>query len=65
MNVRRGLDGEGVGGLRCGTCHQDHNLVGEHMPPGAPGWHLPPAHEPMIWEGLSERQLCELAPLFV
>jgi hypothetical protein len=30
------------------------------MPPGAPGWHLPSAGEPMIWEGLSDRQLCEL-----
>lgn len=60
MNVRRGLYGEGVGGLKCSTCHQDHNLAGEHMPPGAPGWHLPSAREPMIWEGLSDRQLCEL-----
>ena len=30
------------------------------MPPGAPGWHLPTASEPMIWEGLNDRQLCEL-----
>ncbi len=30
------------------------------MPPGAPDWHLPPAREPMIWEGLSDRQLCEV-----
>jgi hypothetical protein len=52
MNVRRGLYGEGVAGLKCSICHQDHNLQGEHMPPGAPGWHLPSAHEPMIWEGL-------------
>jgi hypothetical protein len=60
MNVRRGLNGQGVAGMRCGTCHQDHNLAGEHMPPGAPDWHLPSAREPMIWEGLSDRQLCEL-----
>jgi hypothetical protein len=60
MNVRRGLDGEGVAGLKCSTCHQDHNLQGEHMPPGAPDWHLPTAGEPMIWEGLNDRQLCEL-----
>lgn len=60
MNVRRGLNGEGVAGLRCNTCHQDHNLAGEHMPPGAPDWHLPSSGEPMIWEGLSARQLCEL-----
>lgn len=60
MNVRRGLYGEGVAGLKCSACHQDHNLQGEHMPPGAPGWHLPATREPMIWEGLSDRQLCEL-----
>jgi len=60
MNVRRGLYGEGVAGVKCSTCHQDHNLQGEHVPPGAPGWHLPAASEPMIWEGLSDRQLCEL-----
>ncbi len=34
--------------------------MGEHMPPGAPDWHLPSPDEPMIWEGLSDRQLCEL-----
>jgi hypothetical protein len=60
MNVRRGLNGQGVAGMRCGTCHQNHNLAGEHMPPGAPNWHLPSAREPMIWENLSNRQLCEL-----
>ncbi|HEU4413528.1 MAG TPA: hypothetical protein VFT65_02000 [Candidatus Angelobacter sp.] len=60
MNVRRGLNGEGVAGLQCSTCHQDQNLVGEHMPPGAPGWHLPSPQTPMIWENLSDRQLCEL-----
>jgi len=60
MNVRRGLYGEGVAGLKCSICHQDRNLQGEHMPPGAPGWHLPAAGEPMIWEGLNDRQLCEL-----
>jgi hypothetical protein len=60
MNVRRGLNGQGVAGMRCSTCHQDHNLGGTHMPPGAPDWHLPSAREPMIWEDLSDRQLCEL-----
>src|ERR1051326_7870607 len=60
MNVRRGQEGEGVAGMKCSTCHQDHNLAGEHMPPGAPDWHLPSPREPMIWEGLSDRQLCEL-----
>jgi hypothetical protein len=60
MNVRRGLNGEGVPGLKCSTCHQDRNLIGEHMPPGATGWRLPSSTMPMIWEGLSDRQLCEL-----
>ncbi len=60
MNVRRGPDGHGVNAVRCSTCHQDHNLPGMHMPPGAPGWGLPSPATPMIWEGLSDRQLCEL-----
>ncbi len=60
MNVRRGPDGEGVPGATCNTCHLDHNLAGEHMPPGAPDWHLPPPSNPLIWQGLSDRQLCEL-----
>jgi hypothetical protein len=60
MNVRRGLDGNGVTAVKCSTCHQDRNLVGRHMPPGAPDWRLPSADMPMIWEGLTDRQLCEL-----
>jgi hypothetical protein len=60
MQVRRGPDGEGVNAVRCNTCHQDHNLAGLHMPPGAPDWHLPSPAMPMIWEGLTDRQLCEL-----
>jgi hypothetical protein len=60
MHVRRGPDGTGANAVKCSTCHQEHNLAGPHMPPGAPGWHLPSAGEPMIWEGLTDRQLCEL-----
>jgi hypothetical protein len=60
MDVRRGSYGLGVAPVYCTTCHQDHNLQGMHMPPGAPGWHLPSADNPMIWEGLSDRGLCEL-----
>jgi hypothetical protein len=41
MNVRRGPDGHGVTAEKCSTCHQDHNLVGAHLPPGAPSWGLP------------------------
>jgi hypothetical protein len=60
MEVRRGPDGVGGTVVQCSSCHQDHNLDGLHTPPGAPGWHLPPSSTPMIWEGLSDRQLCEL-----
>jgi len=60
MNVRRGADGHGLAAVRCSTCHQDHNLAGLHMPPGAPGWELPGPAMPMIWEGLSDRDLCGL-----
>ena len=60
MQVRRGPDGHGAAPVRCSTCHQDHNLVGLHMPPGAPGWALPPPAHPMIWKGLTDHQLCEL-----
>lgn len=60
MQVRRGPDGHGVNAVKCSTCHQDHNLPGLHMPPGAPGWHLPPPAMPMIWQGLTDHQLCEL-----
>jgi hypothetical protein len=60
MNVPRGVAGDGVSALKCSTCHQDHNLEGMHTPPGAPDWHLPPPAMPMVWEGLTDRQLCEL-----
>lgn len=60
MDIRRGPDGHGVNAVQCSSCHQDHNLEGLHMPPGAPGWHLPSPAMPMIWEGLTARQLCEL-----
>ena len=58
MNVRRGPNGNGVTAQECSTCHQDHNLPGQHLPPGAPGWSLPPANMPMIWEGLTDAQIC-------
>ena len=59
MNVRRGPDGFGVTAEKCSTCHQDHNLGDAHLPPGAPGWHLPPPSMAMIWQGLTDAQLCE------
>ncbi len=60
MQVRRGPEGQGLNAVKCSTCHQDHNLAGMRMPPGAPDWHLPSPEMPMIWERLSDRQLCEL-----
>ena len=36
MDVRRGAHGNGVAGMSCSTCHQDFNLEGLHVPPGAP-----------------------------
>jgi hypothetical protein len=59
MNVRRGPDGKGVTAEKCSTCHQDHNLDEPHLPPGAPNWHLPPPDMPMIWQGLTDRAICE------
>ncbi len=60
MDVRRGPEGRGVTALKCSTCHQDHNLAGLNMPPGAADWHLPPPNMPMTWQGLTDHQLCEL-----
>jgi hypothetical protein len=58
MNVRRGPEGHGVTAEKCSTCHQDHNLADAHMPPGTPNWGLPRPTTPMIWEGLSDAQIC-------
>ena len=58
QNVRRGLDGKGKYGEKCSTCHQEQNVAGLNMPPGAPNWHLPPANMPMIWEGKTPGQIC-------
>jgi hypothetical protein len=60
MQVYRGPDGHGINAVQCSTCHQGHNLVGLHTPPGAPDWSMPSTAMPMIWDGLSDRQLCEL-----
>src|SRR5260370_4016798 len=57
MNVRRGPEGHGVTAEKCSTCHQDHNLAGAHMPPGAPNWGLPPPTTPMMWKGLSGAEI--------
>jgi len=31
---------------------------GEHVPPGSPGWRLPPPKAKMVFNGLSPRELC-------
>jgi hypothetical protein len=61
QNVKRGADGHGVPGLPCATCHAARNppaSYGPFMPPGAPGWHLPPAATPMVFIKLTPAQLC-------
>lgn len=59
QGVTRGKDGKGVYGQRCTTCHQNENLPGEHMPPGtSTDWHMPPAAQPMVFQGLTAGQLC-------
>lgn len=60
MNVRRGPDGKGMTAQKCGACHQEHNLSGLNMPPGAHDWQMPPPNMPMVWDGLTDRELCEL-----
>jgi hypothetical protein len=59
MHVERGPSGMGKNGLFCQTCHQQKNLQGKDLPPGAPEWQLPPADTPMVFERKTPRQLCE------
>ncbi len=54
--VVRGPDNHGVVGVRCTSCHQDHNLQLARVP-GAPSWALAPIE--MAWVGKSPRQICE------
>jgi hypothetical protein len=59
--VQRGPEGRGAPGLACATCHGTKNLspsYGEHVPPGAPNWHLPPPDKKMVFIGLAARDLC-------
>jgi hypothetical protein len=57
QGVKRGVDGKGVYALKCKNCHQDENLKGDYLPPGSPGWHLPPSNMKMVFEGRTPRQL--------
>jgi hypothetical protein len=54
--VLRGADDAGVVGMRCSSCHQEHNLQLARVP-GAPKWHLAPRQ--MAWVGKTPRQICE------
>lgn len=61
QGVTRGKDGKGVYGMKCTACHQSENLEGDHMPPGVnvpAGWHMPPADQKMVFQGLTAGQLC-------
>ncbi len=58
MDVKRGPDGRGVAELKCATCHQDINLDGDGLPPGAPDWHMPGAEHKMSFQGVTAGQLC-------
>jgi len=49
-------------GVPCTTCHQLRNSESVGVaggPPGAPGWGLPPADQPMVFQGKSPTALCE------
>lgn len=61
QNVLRGIQGKGVPGLACADCHAAANTpesYGPNMPPGAPGWHLPPPALKMVFQDLSGADLC-------
>jgi hypothetical protein len=53
--IARGLDGTGVPGLECRSCHQDTNLELARVP-GAPGWRVAPPS--MAWQGRSAAEIC-------
>jgi hypothetical protein len=53
--VFRGAADQGVPGLECTSCHQDHNLAHARVP-GAPKWHLAPRS--MAWVGVTPSALC-------
>ena len=60
MDVKRGPDGQGINPVKCSVCHRGQNVAGKDSPPGAPDWAMPSPQMPMIWEGKTDRQLCEL-----
>lgn len=56
FNVLRGDDGRGVTGMKCTTCHFDHNQDTGNVP-GTKDWHMAPLS--MGWAGLSGGSLCK------
>lgn len=56
MNVTRT---SAASGLACQTCHRATNADFPHGPPGVPGWRLPDAAMPLVFEGKSAHELCE------
>jgi hypothetical protein len=61
QNVLRGANGKGMPAMQCSTCHQERNLpaaYGDHAPPGASHWQLPPSDMRMVFKDLSPRNLC-------
>jgi hypothetical protein len=61
MNVKRGTKGHGALAMECATCHGAQNLpasYGLRVPPGAPGWHLPPPETKMVFVDVTPAQLC-------
>ena len=61
MSVQRGKDGHGAPAMECSVCHGSANLpasYGLHVPPGAPGWHLPKPETKMVFINLTPAQLC-------
>jgi len=57
QGVKRGMDGKGLYANKCTNCHQLEKIEGEHLPPGNPVWHLPPAHRKMVFQDKSPREL--------
>jgi hypothetical protein len=55
--VLRGADSQGVGAMRCASCHREANNASSRVP-GASDWQLAPAS--MAWSGLSTADLCRV-----
>lgn len=61
MLVMRGMSGFGVPAMQCSACHQEKNAsptMGDHAPPGAPHWRLPPPQNKMVFKDLTPKELC-------